>query len=91
MYAGPLASVIFQKRFPDQKKQGEKKSHCAINRPYQRARISVCLLAALCRTCISLYTFHNICIHMQINFKNQIFFIQIDTKAVNSQHKMLKN
>ena len=24
MYAGPLASVIFQKRFPDQK-QGEKK------------------------------------------------------------------
>ena len=32
MYAGPLASVIFHKRFPNQK-QGEKKkySHCEIN------------------------------------------------------------
>ena len=33
MYAGLLASVMFQKRFPDQK-QGEKR--CAINRQNDR-------------------------------------------------------
>ena len=33
MYAGPLASVMFQKRFPDQKQGGKKQqySHCEIN------------------------------------------------------------
>ena len=67
MYAGPLASVIFQKRFPDQK-QGEKKSHCAINRENMGS------------FCIGLYTFHHICIHMQINLKNQIFLSKLILK-----------
>ena len=97
MYAGLLASVMFQKRFPDQKqgekkkkKKKKKKKRCAINRQNDRQEYRE-LYYAFWRTCIGLYTFHHIYIHMQIDLKNQIFLSKLILKLSIHSTKCLKN